>query len=203
MGVNTQQLQGFDEAIAKLRAVPAALAKKTLRNGLAAGGRLVRDEAKRLAPVLQRPAPYRTKGLVRDRIALRTSKAARRAGNVGVFINVRPAAGARFKTKTTKLFGLKVRSRTQTRAGDRGAKSAKDPFYWRFQEFGWTPATGPRGNAGKKARRTAKRAGAGRQIPGKHFLTRSGRKLPEALGVIRSYLQKWVAKTNSSGKVVP
>lgn len=91
--------------------------RRVLRNALASGARLIRDDAKRAAPVLavsdSRRAPYRKPGTVRDAIAVRTSKRARRAGNVGVFVNVRPAP-----------------------AWARGAKSPRDPFYWRWLEFG-------------------------------------------------------------------
>jgi HK97 gp10 family phage protein len=113
MGVDTQQIHGFDALAAKLREIPIAMRKRVLRNALAAGGRLVRDTARANAPVLQAPAPYRTAGLLRKSIVVRTSKQSRRAGDVGVFVNVRPA-----------------------KSGARGAKSKTDPFYWRFVNFG-------------------------------------------------------------------
>lgn len=126
MGVDTQEIRGFDDLSAKLRAIAPALRPRVLRNALAAGARLVRDDAKRAAPVLVNPAqvPYRTPGLVRSQIVVRTSKEARRRGDVGVFVNVRPAKGAKYRNG-----GL-------VRASQRGAKSKNDPFYWRFPEFG-------------------------------------------------------------------
>lgn len=181
MAVDTQELKGFDELIGKLREIPAALRKRVLRNALAAGGRLVRNEAQRSAPVLANAAaaPYRTPGTVKRAIAVRTSKIARRAGNVGVFINVKPAPGAKFKTRTTKLLGLKVKTRTKVRDSQRGAKSKTDPFYWRFLEFG-----------------TAK-------MRARPFLQQGAKKLPEAFEVFKVQLGKWFAKTNASGKVSP
>jgi HK97 gp10 family phage protein len=117
MGVDTQQIQGFDDLAAKLREIPKAMRKRVLRNSLAAGARLVRDAARRSAPVLSaaaaRKAPYRTPGLLKNSVVVRTSKQDRRNGNVGVFVNVRPA-----------------------KSGMRGAKSKSDPFYWRFVNFG-------------------------------------------------------------------
>jgi len=100
---------------AELAAIVPALRRRALRNALAAGARVVRDDAKRRAPVLQptMKAPYRTPGTVKRAIVVRTSKLAKRRGDVGVFVNVRPA-----------------------KAGARGAKSRTDPFYWRFLEFG-------------------------------------------------------------------
>lgn len=179
MGVDTQQLQGFDELAAKLRAIAPALRKKALRNALAAGARVVRDEARAAAPVLSRPVPYRTAGLVKKSIVVRTSKVARRAGDVGVFVNVRPAKGARFRTQTTRLLGARLRTRVQTRASLRGARSPVDPFYWRFLEFGT------------------------RKMRARPFLQRAAKKLPQALRVFQAQVGQWFDKTNATGKVTP
>jgi HK97 gp10 family phage protein len=117
MAADTVQVKGLDELKRKLADVPKAMRKRVLRNALAAGAREVRDVAKRNAPVLtlgtSLKAPYRKPGTVKQAIRVRTSKADRRAGDVGVFVNVRPA-----------------------KAGQRGAKNPNDPFYWRFLEFG-------------------------------------------------------------------
>lgn len=109
------KMEGFDELARKLRDLAPAMRKRVLRNALSAGARLVRDDAKRLAPVLSNPskAPYRQSATLRKAIRVRSSKAARRSGDVGVFVNVKPAKGSA-----------------------RGAKSRTDPFYWRFLEFG-------------------------------------------------------------------
>jgi HK97 gp10 family phage protein len=117
MGDEAVRIDGLDEFKRKLSEVPKAMRKRVLRNALAAGAREVRDVAKRNAPVLtlgtSLKAPYRKPGTVKQAIRVRTSKADRRAGDVGVFVNVRPA-----------------------KAGQRGAKNPNDPFYWRFLEFG-------------------------------------------------------------------
>lgn len=131
MAVETtfQPITGLTEAIATLKALPDKLRKRALRNALAAGARLVRDEAKRKAPVISASDPavrkgWRKPGTLKKAITVRTSKVARRAGNVGVFVNVRPAKGAKFK-------GGK-----QVKGSQRGAKSPSDPFFWRFVNFG-------------------------------------------------------------------
>jgi HK97 gp10 family phage protein len=112
MGV---EVQGLEELKRKFEEIPKALRRRVLRNALSAGARLVRDEAKRNAPILQNrfKAPYRTPGTVKNAIKVRISKLDKRAGNVGVFVNVKPA-----------------------KAGNRGAKNPNDPFYWRWLEFG-------------------------------------------------------------------
>ena len=111
------RIEGLDNLKRKLAEVPKAMRKRVLRNALAAGAREVRDVAKRNAPVMtlgtSLNAPYRKPGTVKQAIRVRTSKADRRAGDVGVFVNVRPA-----------------------KSGQRGAKNPNDPFYWRFLEFG-------------------------------------------------------------------
>lgn len=109
------KVRGIPELKAALAGLVPKLRRQALRNALAAGARVVRDEARRRAPVLQPTmrAPYRKPGTVRKAIVVRTSKAARARGDVGVFVNVRPA-----------------------RRGQRGAKNPNDPFYWRFLEFG-------------------------------------------------------------------
>lgn len=175
------KVEGFKELAAKLRALAPAMRKKVLRNALAAGGRLVRDEAKRKAPVLSNTikAPYRKPGTVRDAITVRTSKDARNAGDVGVFVNVRPAKGAKFKTVTTNYVFLKVRNRVQTRASNRGAKSRNDPYYWRFLEFGT------------------------KKMPARPFLKPAAQRLNDALQVFQAQIGKWFDKVNRTSRVDP
>ena len=70
-------VQGVDDFKAKLQELPRAMRRRVLRNALAAGARLVRDESKRSAPILaatNRSVPYRKPGTVRDAIRVRTSK---------------------------------------------------------------------------------------------------------------------------------
>lgn len=181
MAVDTQQIHGFDALAKKLRDIPQVLRQRVVRNALAAGARLVRDEARRTVPVLSAVAraPYRTPGTLQRAIVARTSKISRRAGDVGVFVNVRPAKGAKYRTQTTRLLGVKVKRRTLVRASQRGAKSKTDPFYWRFVEFGTS----------KMRARPFLRAGATR--------------LPDALQLFTTRLGAWFRKTNQTGQVQP
>lgn len=176
-----ERIEGLADLTAKLKGLPNALRQRVLRNALAAGARIVRNEAKRQAPVLTpdnaRSAPYRKPGTVRDAIAVRTSKVARSEGNVGVFVNVRPARGAVFRTETvrSRLLGVKVKRRTLKRESQRGARSRNDPFYWRFLEFG-TQKMGKR-----------------------EFLQPAADKLPEALKKFTDEVNRWVEKVNQRG----
>ena len=108
------RVQGLDELERELLALPGKLRRRALANALRAGARIVRDQGRTIAPVLGSDSPmvrrgFRTPGLLRRSIVVRTSKAAKRAGDVGVFVNVRPA-----------------------KVGTRGARSPLDPFYWRW-----------------------------------------------------------------------
>lgn len=172
----TVRVRGLDELKAQLQALPDKLRRRLLRNALAAGARLVRDEARRAAPVLRQPDPRRKPGTVRDAITVRTSKHARREGHVGVFVNVRP---------------LKKEAVRQYKAGSgkSGATNPNDPFYWRWLEFGrqGRAASGPRGKGlifvgGKQRRQRARRAmkPVG-PLPAYGFLRKGAAKLGEAL----------------------
>jgi len=132
---------GLPDLREALRGIVPKLRVRAVRNALAAGARLVQRAEKAAVPVLSASSPavrkgWRKPGTVRDAISVRTSKTARSAGNVGVFVNVRPAKGSKFKTTTARFLGMKLKTRTQTRVSQRGAKSPSDPYYWRWLAFG-------------------------------------------------------------------
>lgn len=176
---NSVPVEGLKDLTDKLRSLAPKMRVRVLRNSLAAGARIVRDDAKKNAPVLSgvRKTPYRKPGTVRDAIAVRNSKRDRRAGDVGVFVNVRPAKG-----------------------GNRGAKNPLDPFFWRWQEFGWNPA---RKGESKKQRRAENKAMTAKRKAGRKFITGAISKLPQALEVFKVGFGKWLVKVNATGKVSP
>lgn len=196
-------MTGFDDLASKLKDVPLAMRKKILRNALAAGARLVRDTAKREAPVLKlgSKAKHRKPGTVRKAIKVRTSKRDRRAGDVGVFVNVKPLSKA--QVRSFKAGG-----------GGAGSKNPDDPYYWRWLEFGRqsrvAEATRQRVarvkrdgvvvQKGVRARRA--RRGVGRIDPFA-FLRKGATRLGDALGVFNTQVLRWFEKVNSSGKVQP
>lgn len=169
--MTTSQITGADDAIAELRSLPDKLRRRALRNALAAGGRVVRDAAKARAPVLRRATQYRTPGLLRNSIAVRTSKRDRQAGDVGVFVNVRPAKGAAL-----------------------GAKSKADPYYWRWIEFGRSAGQTKRVTRANGQRRTTMvNVGA---IPPARFLADSADAFPAAKVKIEAGVVREVEKLN-------
>jgi len=131
---------GLDELRRQLQAVPVTLRKKVLLSALRKAARVPLQVARQNVPIMSAEmaakAPYRTAGLLKKQLMVRTSKASRQAGNVGVFINVKPAAGAKYKSsKSQDLLGAYTK-RTKVRESQRGAKSKLDPYYWKFVEFG-------------------------------------------------------------------
>lgn len=168
----TVKIAGIDEMKRALAALPDKLRKKALQKPMRAAMKVVLDAARAAAPVLQEPVPYRTPGLLKKRLAVRASKVSRQDGNVGVFVNIRPAAGAKYKT-IGKVSGHKVRIKKKD--SQRGATSKLDPYYWRFVEFG--------------TRKMGKRP----------FLVPAANKLPEVLAVFEREVIPAIEALNKPG----
>lgn len=114
------KLDGIDDLRVAMAGAAKQIRTKAVRAALRAAARVIQADARARAPVLIVPTPFRRTGTVKRRITVRASKAARKDGNEGVYINVRPLRG---KAQESKF-------------GKAGAKNPNDPFYWRFLEFG-------------------------------------------------------------------
>lgn len=165
-------IQGIPDLKEALLSIPDKLRRRALRNALAAGARVVQKAARRSAPTLNMGNAFslsmyrrgqRQPGTLSKAISVRTSKMATRRGDVGVFVNVRPAKGAK-----------------------RGAKSAHDPFYWRWINFGWRPA-------GKGAR----------SVPGAKFMEAGAAQLSAALDAFKAAIGPQIAKLNKPKAPAP
>lgn len=106
-------IQGVELLRAGLVGLPKQMRNKVLRKAVRDGAKLVQQQAKANAPVLQKPVPHRTRGLVARSLKVVNSKLARKRGDIGVFVTVKRVKGAK-----------------------RGANSPTDPFYFRFVEEG-------------------------------------------------------------------
>jgi HK97 gp10 family phage protein len=172
------EVKGLEELKRVLRDLPLQMRKKVLLSALRKAARIPLLAARKEVPVLSSENaaknPYRTAGLLKRRLTVRTSRVARQAGNVGVFINVKPAAGAKYKTSTTKVLGIKFTDRRLVKKGERGAKSPNDPFYWRFVEFGT------------------------KKMQARPFLQPAAETLPEALFVFEREIAAYVNKVNAT-----
>lgn len=191
-------MKGIPELKRALAGVVPALRRRALRNALAAAARLVRDEARRNTPVISAGAlavqkGHRKPGTVKRAISVRTSKVAKRNGDVGVFVNVRPAKNAVFKN------GVQLSAKTK------GAKSPDDPYYWRWLEFGRQArsASGARmrvkrdkvrGIKGVRSRKAISAVGA---MKAYGFLRKGAAQLPAALQVFVSKIGPEIAKLNN------
>lgn len=180
MAAEVVRVQGLEQLQAKFKQIPLTLRKRILRNALAAGARVVRDDARRNAPLLSgaRKAPYRTRGTVRDAIVVRTSKVDRRAGNVGVFVNVKPLPGNQYKTITTKgWLGGTAKHRVLVKRSARSATNPRDPFYWRWLEFGT------------------------KKMAARSFLKPAAAKLSDALNIFEAKIGAWLASVDAGGPI--
>ena len=151
----TATVEGLDKLKAALNGLPDKLRRKVLLSALRKGAAVVRKVARAATPEAEKESPYRTKGLLRKRLMVRVSRASKSAGHVGVFVNVRPAEG----TQYVKHNFIGVKYKTVKRESQRGARSATDPFYWRFVAFGT------------------------KKMPARNFLQAGANALPQALEV--------------------
>lgn len=112
--------ESFRRLIETLKRLSPTMRRGMLRKALRAGARLVQRTAASpgVVPILSKPVykhgrMVRRPGTLQRNILIRRSRDAEQDGDVGVFVNVKPARGAL-----------------------RGANSPEDPFYWRFVHFG-------------------------------------------------------------------
>jgi HK97 gp10 family phage protein len=170
-------VKGIPELKEALNSIVPKLRRQALRNALAAGARVVRDAARSSTPVLRlgTRAPYRKPGTVKKAITVRTSKLARKRGDVGVFVNVRPA-----------------------KKGARGAKNPNDPFYWRWLNFGWNPPqrSDGAGKKGKRTRRILNKTSLLKRKAGYRFLEAGAAKLGDALDIFVRMIGPQIQKLN-------
>lgn len=178
------KVDGLPELKARLAQVTKALRRRVLRDALAAGMREVQSTAKRAAPVLSSAnrlkAKFRKPRTVRNAIKVRTSRIARQRGDVGVFVNVKPLPGAKYKKNwvTTKSGQRIVGGYTKVKPSQRTDKNnPRDPFYWRWLEFG-----------SKKMR-------------ARPFLQKGADRLPDAYRVFSERMANWVRSIDQGGPI--
>jgi bacteriophage protein of unknown function (DUF646) len=116
--VKVEGLSQIHKALSELgRKVSNKIAVKAMREG----GKIVQEQARQNAPVISQSTPYRRAGTLKK--AIKSSTKVLKNGKIGTVVRV--------KTLTTKqIETFKVRS------GKKGALNPKDPYYWRFLEFG-------------------------------------------------------------------
>jgi HK97 gp10 family phage protein len=203
---------GLPELKEALLAIPAKLRKKALGNALRAAGRVVRDDARARAPVLDasKRTARRKPGTLRNAISVRMSKVSRSNGDVGVFINVKPLPGAKFKTvKSRGFFGGVKKTRLMVKASQRGDDNPNDPYYWRWVEFGHRIVARFAGKytdyrvrgRGRMTGLAARRRASTRSVPPHPFLRPAAQRLGDALGVFLKNIIPQIQKLNGGKDV--
>lgn len=171
------KIAGIDELKRALAALPAKIRRKVLTKALRAGAKVVQKAARAAVPVLATPTAYRTRGLLKRRLSVRISKESRQQGNVGVFVNVKPAG-----------------------KGQRGTYSPFDPYYWRFVAFGAKahtikPKTAKGLAFGGRVVKLVKHPGA----KGSNFLEAGAGALPQALAAFEREAIPAIEELNKRG----
>ena len=133
------RIEGMREFMVKLNDLPVRLQKGVLRKLMRESMKIVRDDARATVPVLASPvigkdgSPRRLPATVRKALSVRTSSQEARDGNVGVFVNVRPLKGNVYRGRGA--------GRVLVRKSQSGADNPRDPYYWRWLEFGTAQRT--------------------------------------------------------------
>lgn len=196
-------IKGLAEFKATMGQLPTKMQRSALRPLMRDAMKLVRDDArasapKLTAPVLKNGVPTRLPGTLRNAISVRTSKTEDKAGNVGVFVNVRPLKGNTYRGKGA--------GKVLTKKSQRGADNPRDPYFWRWIEFGTKARTSAKGktvidhNGAKRWASSGKGANRGTVRPYK-FLRNAADKLQAAADKFTTNLQAWLAKANSTGRI--
>ena len=169
------EILGIENLKFALENVEKKLRTRVVRESLKLGAKSVKKEIRKNVPLLKKNSKTktRTRGLVKSKVSVRPSGIDKRKGDIGVFVNVRPAKGA-----------------------DLGAKSKKDPFYWKFINYGWSPGNRKKKNKKGKLRVVKQPAYS---IRGVRFLESGAKKLPESLKIIENEFVKYIkAQDNAS-----
>ncbi len=180
------KIEGVQAFLRQMASMPDTMRKGVLRKLMREAMQTVRDDARSKVPVLAKPvlsssgAPRRLPGTLRKAISVRTSKAEAKAGNVGVFVNVRPLPGNIWrKSGVTKVMVKK---------SSRGADNPRDPYYWRWIEFG------------TKVRKTRKGKLLG-AVRAYRFLQDAADSIKVAADKLQAGMRAWAQDANKTGQI--
>uniref|UniRef100_UPI00403DDDE0 HK97-gp10 family putative phage morphogenesis protein n=1 Tax=Pasteurella multocida TaxID=747 RepID=UPI00403DDDE0 len=117
----TVKVDGLDKLQKAMQELGRKTSNRIAVKAMRKGGAIVRDQARQNAPVLKETVPHRRAGTLKKAISSRTKVI--RGGKTKTYVWV--------KGLSTKQV-LKFKDKT----GKASAYNPKDPFYWRFVEFG-------------------------------------------------------------------
>ena len=141
-------VSGLPELKAAMHDLPRKIMVRAVRKAIVKGAQTVVVEARRRAPT--RPGS----GVLRRYITKKMTKV--RNNRITALVGVETGKATLNKEGTHVTF--KTRGKYKTRRATKREKAGDDPYYYRFQEVGFT-AVGTR------------RGGGGRWIEGKHYLS--------------------------------
>ena len=187
------QVQGMAEFLQKMAGLPDKLRdrvlKKILRDSLRISQRAVQANTPALtSAVFRNGYPIRLPNTLRQATKVRSSKKDSKEGNVGFFVNVKPLRGNVYKRAGTyqDKTGTTRNAYTLVKKSQRSADNPRDPFFWRWVEFG------------TKVRKTKRGANRG-SMPAFRMLHKSAGSLTDAVKDATARLQAWLAKANRTG----
>ena len=173
---------GLGELKANFAKLGEAMERRVARAMVAAGGAVLKKEAKALA---QGYGFKRTGALVKNIVIKREPSAP--AGTAEYHLGVRHGRNLTKKQKTEGK-SLKISG------GRVSVKYKDDPFYWRFLEFGWIPRKAAL-KGGKRKKDEARKRDAGRKIPGRSFIEKAlTNKRQQAIDAMSARLQRELDK---------
>lgn len=173
---NAIPVQGLAEMRKALLDFPKKLQRRPLDKAMSAGARVIVAAAKQLAPV-------RTGALRRNILAKRGQKRYAPGAESYWIIGVRHG---KTNTSTRTASGRARRVSAYDRKGD-------DPYYWRFQNLGYTAVGRRPAVSGAKKRRGVR--AVGRWIPPKRFMERGfAAGVPRALDKFRETMTAEIAR---------
>lgn len=115
------EVKGLSDVLTRMARQEQKMRIRTIRKAAVIGANDIRDEAKRIAPVLQVPTKNRTRGTVKAALRSKGRVQPDKSYEVTVWVKgLSKDAKAKFKSES----------------GLAGSKNPKDPFYWWFLEFG-------------------------------------------------------------------
>lgn len=155
------QVKGLRELEAALKNFTPRLQKRGIRQALYAGAQVIRKAAAAKAPVRTGVLKRNVRAVVRKinpRIGMQSAY-------VGVETGKVPEANAAGKVEFKRKGKIKLRSLTKRE------KRGEDPYYYRFQELGFTAVGRRKARSGAAKRRGG--SATGTKVPGKRFLTNS------------------------------
>lgn len=121
MGSLTVKIEGLSQLQQAMQALGKKTSNRIAAKAMRKGGAIIRDKARANSPVLKESTPYRKAGTLKKAIQSRTKVG--KDGKTQTYVWV--------KGLSTKQV-LKFKGKT----GKSGAFNPRDPFYWRFVEFG-------------------------------------------------------------------